>query len=236
MKKTTLSLLLVTAFLLLSSKVVAAADPKLSLTPATGSYKVNDTFTVTVLIDSAGQVVGAADAVGTFDSDKLELISLTEATDMVFKASSAGGACMPNSSAEWATGKFSITCYSNMSAGDVAVNGNLAVLTFKAKAVGTASATFTCNGTAGDSNIIQSATVKDIIVCSANGSGSYTITAGTSTSTTTPTPTPTGTSSTTTTTTTTATELPQTGGIASTIGLIVFGAISLASALFLKFL
>jgi LPXTG-motif cell wall-anchored protein len=34
----------------------------------------------------------------------------------------------------------------------------------------------------------------------------------------------------------TATELPKTGGIASTLGLIVFGAVSLASALFLKFL
>jgi LPXTG-motif cell wall-anchored protein len=34
----------------------------------------------------------------------------------------------------------------------------------------------------------------------------------------------------------TATELPKTGGVSSTIGLIVFGAISLASALFLKFL
>jgi LPXTG-motif cell wall-anchored protein len=242
MKKTTLNLLLTAAFLLLSTKVVAAADPRFSLTPATGNYKVNDTFTVTILIDSAGQVVGAADAVGTFDSNILELTSLNAATDMVFNSTQTGGSCMPSSSTEWATGKFSITCYSNMSSGDEAVNGNLAVLTFRAKTTGTANVNFTCNGSAGDSNIIQSATVKDIIVCSANGSGSYTITAATGASTATSTPTPTTTTTSTSTTTTTATpttastQLPQTGGIASTVGLIVFGAISLASALFLKFL
>ncbi|HPT66254.1 MAG TPA: cohesin domain-containing protein [Candidatus Woesebacteria bacterium] len=236
MKRTVQNLLILSAFLLLSTKVAAAADPRFSLNPATGNYKVNDTFTVTIAIDSAGQVVGAADAVGTFDSNILELTSLNAATDMVFNSTQTGGSCMPSSSSEWASGKFSITCYSNMSSGDEAVSGNLAVLTFKAKTTGTANVNFTCNGGAGDSNIIQSATVKDLIVCSANGSGSYTISAGSSTSTVTSTPTPTIKASTTTTTTTTTTELPQTGGIATTLGLIVFGAISLASALFLKFL
>ncbi|MFA6361759.1 MAG: PQQ-binding-like beta-propeller repeat protein, partial [Candidatus Shapirobacteria bacterium] len=59
----------------------------------------------------------------------------------------------------------------------------------------------------------------------------------------TPTVTPTVTTTTTptvtaiiTTTTTTTSELPRAGGIASTLGLIVFGTVSLVSALFLKFL
>jgi len=228
MKKTALNLLLTTAFLLLSTKIVAAADPKFSLSPATGNYKVNDTFTVTVLIDSAGQVVGAADAVGTFDPAILELTSYTAATDMAFNSALAGGSCMPSNNSEWASGKFSITCYSSMSSADQAVSGNLAVLTFKAKTTGTANVNFTCTGENGDSNIIQSTTVKDVIVCSANGSGSYTITAATGASTTTSAPTATS--------STTTTQLPQTGGIATTLGLIVFGAISFASALFLKFL
>lgn len=240
MKKTVLNLFLATAFLLMSGRVVAAADPRFSLNPASGNYKVNDTFTVTILIDSAGQVVGAADAVGTFDSSILELTSLVAAPDMVFNSTTTGGSCMPSSSTEWASGKFGITCYSNMSSGDEAVNGNLAILTFKAKTTGTANVNFTCNGGTDDSNIIQSATVKDIIVCSANGSGSYTITAATGgTTETTPTPTVTTTTTSSTTATTTAAaaaELPQTGGIASTVGLIIFGAVSLASALFLKFL
>jgi len=230
MKKIGLNLLLGIVFLGLSTNVVAAADPKLSLSPTSGTFNLNDTFKVTMGIDSAGQVAGAADAVGTFDSDKLELVSIDTATDMIFNSgTTTGGSCMPGNNSEWATGKFSVTCYSNMSAGDVAVKGNLAVFTFKAKATGTANVNFTCNGQTGDSNIIQSATVKDIIVCSANDSGSYTIVSSGAVATT---PTPTATI----TTTTTATELPKTGGIASTLGLIVFGAVSLASALFLKFL
>jgi len=228
MKKIGLNLLLGMVFLALSTSVVAAADPKLSLSPTNGTYNVGDTFKVTMGIDSAGQVAGAADAVGTFDSDKLELISIDTASDMIFNSgTSTGGSCMPSSSTEWASGKFTITCYSNMTAGDMAVKGNLAVFTFKAKTTGTANVNFTCNGQTGDSNIIQSATVKDIIVCSANDSGSYIIvSSGAVTTTITPTVTKIA----------TATELPKTGGIASTLGLIVFGAVSLASALFLRFL
>ena len=233
MKKIGINLLLGIVFLGLSTRVVAAADPKLTLSPTSGTYNLNDTFKVTMGIDSAGQVAGAADAVGTFDSDKLELVSIDTATDMIFNSgTTTGGSCMPGNNSEWASGKFSVTCYSNMSAGDAAVKGNLAVFTFKAKATGTANVKFTCTGATGDSNIIQSATVKDIIVCSANDNGVYTIvSSGAATSTPTPT-----TAATTTTTTTKTTELPKTGGVASTFGLIVFGAISLASALFLKFL
>jgi len=242
MKKTALNLLLTTAFLLLSTKVVAAADPRLYFSPATGSYHVNDTFTVTMLIDSAGQVAGAADLVGTFDSTLLEITSIETATDMAFNKSVSGGSCSNNSTAGWTTGKFSSVCYSSITAGDQIAVGNLMVITFKAKAVGTATVSYVCDGTPGDSNITQTTPIKDIIVCSANGSGSYTITAATGASTTT-TPTPTtgsststSTSTTTTTSTTASTQLPQTGGVATTVGLIVFGAISLASALFLKFL
>ena len=221
---------------MLSTKVVAAADPRLYFSPATGSYHVNDTFTVTMMIDSGAMVAGAADLVGTFDPALLEVTSIETATDMAFNKSVSGGSCSNNSTAEWATGKFSAVCYSSITAGDQITTGNLMVITFKAKAVGTATVGYTCDGTSGDSNITQTTPIKDIIVCSANGSGSYTITAATGASTATSTPTPTTASSSTSTTTTPATELPQTGGIASTIGLIVFGAISLASALFLKFL
>ncbi|MDD4410323.1 MAG: cohesin domain-containing protein [Candidatus Shapirobacteria bacterium] len=237
MKKTISNLLLTGAFLLLSTKVVAAADPKLYFSPATGSYHVNDTFAVTMMIDSGAMVAGAADLVGTFDPALLEITSIETATDMAFNKSVSGGSCSNNSTAEWATGKFSAVCYSSMTAGDQITTGNLMVITFKAKAVGTATVGYTCDGTSGDSNITQTSPIKDIIVCSANGSGSYTITAATGDA---ATPTPTTGSSTSTSTTVTPTtvptQLPQTGGVATTVGLIVFGAISFASALFLKFL
>jgi len=233
MKKIGLNLLLGIAFLTLSTNVVAAADPRLTLSPTSGTYNVGDTFKVTIGIDSGTQIAGAADIVGTFDLDKLEITSIDTATDMIFNANSngasGGGVCMASSNTEWASGKFSDTCYSNITAGDTTVKGNLIVVTFKAKATGTANVNFTCNSQPGDSNVVQSATAKDIIVCSANDSGSYTIVSSGAVAST---PTPTATAI----TTTTATELPKTGGIASTLGLIVFGAVSLASAFFLKFL
>ena len=239
MKKTALNLLVTTAFLLLSSKVVAAADPRLYFSPATGDYHIGDTFTVTMMIDSAGQVAGAADMVGTFDTTRLEITKIETATDMAFNKNIAGGSCTSGSESDWTSGKFSGICYSSLSAGDEVASGNLMTITFKAKAVGVAHVNYTCNGLPGDSNVTQTDPVRDIIVCSANGSGSYTITeaAGGATGTTpTPTLTVTTTASPTSTAAAGATELPQTGGIASTVGLIIFGAISLASALFLKFL
>jgi LPXTG-motif cell wall-anchored protein len=226
MKKTVLNLFLAAAFLLMSGNVVAAVDPNLSFSPATGAYNLNDTFTVTMLIDSAGQVAGAVDMIGTFDSTKLEITKIETATSMAFNKTTTGGSCSFNKQDEWPVGKFSASCNSSMTAGDEVVNGNLMVITFKAKAAGTAIVSYTCNGQPSDSNIVQTTPIKDIIVCSANGSGSYTInsTIGTTTSST-PTTTPAA----------TTTELPQTGGIASTVGLIVFGAVSILSALFLKF-
>lgn len=232
MKKIGINLLLGIVFLGLSTRVVAAADPRLTLSPTSGTYNVGDNFTVTVGIDSASQVVGAVDIIGTFDVDKLELVSFVQSSDMVFNSgTTTGGSCSKDDSG-LATGKFSAMCYGNMTAGDTVVKGNLMVFTFKAKATGTANVKFTCNGQVGDCNLTQSTTYKDVGVCSAYDNGVYTIvSSGAATSTPTPT-----TAATTTTTTTKTTELPKTGGVASTFGLIVFGAISLASALFLKFL
>ena len=235
MKKAALNLLIMVIFVcVFGSGGVLAADPNLSLSPASGSYNVGDTFKVTIKIDSAGQVVGAADAVGIFDSAKLEITSIDMAPNMVFNpVGGTGGSCMSSNSADWANGKFMETCYSAMSAGDKAVNGDLAVINFKAKASGTAVVSFTCTGGTADSNIIQSTTVKDVIVCSANRGGTYTINISGDNSETTAenTPTPTTASS-----TTTTSELPKTGGVGATLGLIIFGAVSFASVVLLKFL
>ena len=93
--------------------------------------------------------------------------------------------------------------------------------------------TFSCtSGSTVDSNIVKTSTSGDVISCSENGPGSYTINEGsssTSTSTNTSTETPTSVP-------TTSTELPRTGNIGTTVGLVSFGLVSLLSAVFLKFL
>jgi len=243
MKKTAINIFVFVfamLFVAMNADAVKAA-PRLTLTPISGSYANGSEFKVSIGVNSETEKSSAVDVWATFDAAKLEVVEIKKSTnppfpfDMTPAIDNVGG-------------KFNFSCAStNMSAfDDVAINGELAVVTFKAKAVGTAVLNFTCTtGSTIDSNIFNSA-INDVITCSANSSGSYTITAAASSSTTTVTSTPTATptqtnvqattASTSTTTTTTATQLPQTGGIGSTIGLLVFGAISLVSVLFLKFL
>jgi hypothetical protein len=202
---------------------------KLYLDPSSATKSLNETFTVTVKVDSGGGVVGGVDGVGTYDSTRLELVSITKASNMVFDQSDSGGSCLVNTSSG---GKFVFTCYSNLAIDDTAVNGSLMVFTFKAKATGTAVVNFTCvEGSTVESNVVETSTSGDIISCASNGSGSYVITEGSSSTETTATSTPTTASS-----ASTSTELPQTGNVGVTFGLTVFGLISLASAVFLKFL
>ena len=79
MKKTAwlFNLVFIWVLLMASGVKAAIAGAHLSLSPSSGNYSVNDTFTVTMNADSASEVVGGVDAVGTYDSSRLELTSAT---------------------------------------------------------------------------------------------------------------------------------------------------------------
>lgn len=233
MKKSVLILSL--AFLLVSVKAVEAA-PHLTVNPGSGSYSVGANFSVTLGIDSSGEIVGGADGMGTYDSARLELVSITTAANMVFANTSSGGSCSIDNSA--GAGKFSFSCYSNDALSDVSVVGDLVTITFKGKSSGTATLNYDCStGSTTDSNIVKSSTVTDIINCASNQSGSYIMSETSTDPTSTPTPNSSSSSSSSDPTSVpTSTELPQTGNLGVTLSLIAFGAVSLLSALFLKFL
>jgi len=228
MKKTALliNLLLFLSVFSIGAKAVMAA-PHLSLSPSNGNYSVDDTFSVTVKVDSSSEVVGGVDGIGTYDSSKLELTSATKASDMVFESTDGGGNCSINTST---SGKFSFTCYSNDALTDKAVNGNLVVLNFKAVSVGTAAVSFTCtNGSTTDSNIVKTSTSGDVINCTENVNGSYVIgeSSGDNNDDSSDDETPSTTSNNT---------LPKSGSVTTTLGLVAFGVVSVLSAVFLKFL
>lgn len=224
MKKAALSLIFIFAFLAVGVRAVEATS-YLTVSPTSGNYSVNDTFTVILGVNSGSDVVSGVDGVGTYNSSVLDLTSIEQADSMVFESVEGGGACTVKNEED---GKFSFACYANQSYGDKAVNGALVKLTFKALTTGTGTLNYTCSsGSTSDSNIVGSSTINDIITCSSNQSGSYTIGSSSgSTSTSTPTPA----------TSTTTTTLPKTGNTAVTVGLVAFGLISLISAAFLKFL
>lgn len=227
MKKTAWLSIVFVFLVLLSSKVgvkAAYAGAKLYFDPSSATKNLNETFSVTARIDSGGEVIGGVDGVGTYDSNRLELVSITKASDMVFSDLDSGGSCQIGTSSG---GKFSFTCYANSAVDNTASVGTLVVFSFKAKATGTATVAFSCtSGSTVDSNITKTSTSSDVISCSENGSGSYTINDGGSSTSTTSTPAP----------ATTSTELPRTGTVGATVGLVSFGLISLLSAVFLKFL
>lgn len=228
---------LIFGLLLTTNTKAVMAGPHQSLDPANGNYTVGQSFSVTAKMDSGGEVIGGADGVGTYDADILELVSIEKAPSLVFSTTDDGGSC---SISEFELGKFSYSCYSNSNTSSNSNSGDLVVFNFKAKAVGTGLVTFTCvQGSTTDTNIIKTDPVGDVIVCSENINGSYVITAGSGTS---PTSTPSPSGETVEETTSentsenTTEELPQTGGIGATLGLILFGFVSVVSAIFLKFL
>lgn len=213
---------------LLAVKPVMAASPMLEFSPSSGSYTNGDTFVVKIKVNSGTEKSQGVDAWVTFDEDKLEVQSIETVSSPAFTFSL--GKNIYNDS-----GKFDISCTStDMSTYNATVlDGELVAVTFKAKATGTAEANFSCStGSTIDSNIFNMSAV-DVINCASNIDGSYTINSSSSTSST-ATSTPTSTS--TTDTSSDDDELPRTGGIGATVGLMIFGLMGVLSSLALRFL
>jgi len=229
MKK--ISCLILVVFSLWMAKPTMAAGPLLKFTPSSGSYTNGSTFTVSLGVDSGTEKSAAVDAWVTFDSAKLEVVSIETASNPAF--SFALGKNIYND-----TGKFDVSCASTDMGTYTAtiLSGDLVSVTFRAKATGTANVNFSCvTGSTVDSNIFNMEAV-DVIACASNVGGVYTITAGSDSGTTdtSPTSTPVPTSSTS--TTTTSEELPRTGSMGTTIGLMIFGIVGVLTSFALRFL
>lgn len=224
----------------------ALAGPALKFSPSSGSYSNGSTFKVTITVDSETQKSAAVDAYGTFDSSKLEVVSIDAAAVPAFPFSM--GKDIFNTDGRFQI-YFSPTSDTVISEAP-AIKGDLAVVTFRAKSVGTAEVKFTCaSGSTLDSNIFNIEGV-DVIDCASNVNGLYTISSsGGTTVENTPVPTatavPTSTTSSSTTTstttsssstTTTGTELPRTGAVETTIGILIFGIVGIMAGFFLKWL
>ena len=188
-------------FLFLTSFVQAqTVNPHFSLTPATKSEVLGDSFEISVNVDTGGKSVGSVDAVIEYDQSLLEVVSVSE------------GLFFPTVTSTTATsGEIKIYGIADTGVPKTGT-GILATITFKGKSTGTALVSFTCqSGLTTDSNINEGSV--DVIVCSTNGSGSYTISSSTSSAT--------QSSS----LETTASALPQTGVLEPTILLLGIGVI-----------
>lgn len=219
--KKTIGIIALAGAMVLAKPVTAMAVPHFTLTPASGSQTVGQDFTVVMGVDSDTEKVVGIDIKGSFDSSKLEIVSIEKGIvpDDGYQFSYTSGQAIIHND----TGVFEVTLTplnQSVLVGPVAKH-ELLKITFKPKATGTATLNYTClPGSVVETNIISQAG-SDVVDCSANQSGSYTIEAGTggdNTPAATATPVPSGTSS-----------LPQTGAVENTIILMVLG---LASVIF----
>jgi len=197
----------ITSIFLLASLFIGGKDvlagPRLYFDPASGSYDNGQEFTVTLKIDTNSQEAKAADGIINFDSSRLEVKTVVEAgepffPDMTYVLAADDG--------RLSIFNFEIDPYKSSSG-----SGDLATITFKTIAEGSASVSLLCqSGDSTDSSIVSLSGSDDIIDCASNGSGSYVIGGGIGGLEGTNSPTPTlATSSAT--ATPTPSELPQTG-------------------------
>lgn len=222
-----LKIILVIAGLFLVVPARAAMAANFTLTPASGSYQVGQTFPVDLGITSGTEKVMSADIVGTFDASKMELNSAVVTDTINFSSEIAAN--INNT-----TGTFTLMLVSSKMDPyqSAVINGPVVKLSFKGKTAGTGTVNFTCSGTSYEDSNIFNPDNADVIVCSSNQSGSYTFTGvgGDDTD-----PVPTDAAVAVTGETTTA-ELPQTGSASTILGLMIFGLMGIGGAFMLRFL
>lgn len=238
MKLSALKISFILFLLILLTRVTvvgAYAAPHFTFSPSSGSYTNGASFAVVLGADSGVEKVVAMDIVGTFDATKLEISSIEKASSAAFNFDYGANTAIIHND----TGKFELTLAPSGSSvyDGVVVNGSLLVINFRAKAVGTASVNLTCqSGSVTESNIINQSSA-DMVDCASNQSGSYTITEASSGTNPTSTFAPAAaTSVPTAAATTTTSELPRTGGLTETLGLVIFGMAAMGCALFLRVL
>jgi hypothetical protein len=203
-----------------------AADPHLFLSPSSGSY--SEDFNLEIRVDTGGQAVGGVDILLEFPKNLLNAQQVTKGTAFseVF------------SSIKNDQGQLRMSAYFPYTESGKSYNGNnglIASVNFKPIGSGTGSVNFTCSpNLTTESNIVEKATSKDIIVCSANINGSYNLTTAAGNNetqlTTTPTPTPTRVSSLSPTPT-----IPVTGSNLQTVSLLGIGFFILLTGITLAF-
>lgn len=214
------------ALFAVSQAQAAYAGPMLKLTPSSGSHENGSTFDVVIGVDSGTVKSMAVDAFMTFDSAKLEVVSIEPVANPAF--ANTMGKNIFNTDGKFDM-SFNPSGDSTLS-DSVVLKGDLATVKFKAKATGTAVVSFTCAaGSTIDTNIFDT-TGNDVIDCASNVNGSYTITAGSGGSTD-PTATPVVRN-----VTAAPGELPKTGGFGTTLGLMIFGLVGAMAGVALRWL
>lgn len=206
MKKLTISIIFLIFITVINfiRPVPAYAAASLSLSPASSTKAVGNTFSVDIVVDTGGDAIGGVTAILTYDTTRLQAQSTALTPGPIF-----GTSVSPfTNSIDATTGQIR---YDSGTLGTAYTGrGTLATMTFRAIAVGTAQVNFTFNpsSTTGTS-LVAAATGPTNLLTTVNN-GTYTITS-------------TGTGGT----------LPPTGAVENTLLLLAGGIVFLTMGLFL---
>jgi hypothetical protein len=160
--------IIVFVFIWHASAVGAKAGPRLYFEPSEGNYNVGDNFDVVVQIDTGDKEAMAADALISFDQNKLK-VNQVSAGDFFSGF---------DYNIENANGKLTIYSFSEQALVTNSGVGEIATISFEATAEGTASVSFLCESGVDTDSAIWDQQGNDLIDCAACGSGSYVIGAG----------------------------------------------------------
>lgn len=166
MKAAVFVLVFLTLTLAFTGKVFAAS---MSLSPATLTKAVGDTFTVDIVVDPESGTISAASAIIDFDPTKLTAVSVTKGS--MFNQD-------PLTNTTDAT-KGEIRYDSGSLGGSgITTRGTMATITFKAVSAGTAQVTFVFDPTATTgTSLVAAASGPNNLLTTVNN-GSFTISSG----------------------------------------------------------
>jgi len=157
--------LVVFLFLLQLGVVRAEAGPRLFLNPSSGNYSVGQTIQVKLKIDTGSKEAMAADALMSFDQNKLKVNQVSQGDFF-----SGFDYNIENSN-----GKLTIYSFSEQALVTNSGEGEIATIIFEATGQGTASVSFLCESGVDTDSAIWDPQGNDLIDCAACGSGSYEI-------------------------------------------------------------
>ena len=166
----------ITAVLFYGISVRPSLAQTLNLLPQTATKTVGEEFTVDLNIDTVGKAAMGTDVVMTFDTDFIEVVSITNQ-----KARKDAGGFFTDGSYNLTGNNIYIASYFSAQFETETGTGKIATFKLKGKKVGTGQMIFACTSQGNDTNILD-ATAGDIANCTAIKNGSYTFVAGSSTS------------------------------------------------------
>lgn len=174
-KKTGVYIAIFVLFLMLSSFSTVSAQT-LNFSPQTATKKVGEELSIDLNIDTAGKAAAGTDVKLSFDTDAIEVVSVSS-----MKAAKESGGFFTEGAYNLSGNSLYIAGFFGEQFKTDTGTGKVATIKIKGKKVGSGQLVFACTTQTNDTNILD-AQAADIINCTGTQNGTYTFIADSGTS------------------------------------------------------